>query len=135
MQKSTSNSLVPVAVINREIYILRGQKVMLSSALATLYAVQVKILMQAVKRNASRFPSDFMFQLSSAEARNLKSQFVTSSWGGPRRARPYAFTEQGIAMLCELCWLPMKNCAEKSRRWSASTMSDSSPFSPPSSTC
>src|ERR1700739_1196039 len=68
MQKSTSNSLVHAAVINREIYILRGQKVMLSSALATLYAVQGKVLMQAVKRNASRFPSAFMFQLSSVEA-------------------------------------------------------------------
>lgn len=99
MPKSATNAVVPVALISREIYILRGQKVMLSSALANLYAVQVKALMQAVRRNASRFPADFMFQLTSTELRNLKSQFVTSSWGGPRRARPYAFTEQGIAML------------------------------------
>ncbi|MGD9158954.1 MAG: ORF6N domain-containing protein [Desulfobacteraceae bacterium] len=78
---------------------IRGQKVMLSTHLADLYDVEPKVLMQAVKRNIDRFPEDFMFQLSIDEFENLKSQFVTSSWGGMRRARPYAFTEQGVAML------------------------------------
>jgi hypothetical protein len=72
---------------------------MLSQDLADLYGVSVKVLHQAVKRNLSRFPKDFMFQLGHQEFANLKSQFVTSSWGGVRRARPYAFTEQGVAML------------------------------------
>ncbi|HEY4330806.1 MAG TPA: ORF6N domain-containing protein [Phycisphaerae bacterium] len=67
--------------------------------LAALYGVSPKALNQAVSRNHERFPDDFMFQLSPDEFRNLKSQFVTSSWGGARRARPYAFTEQGVAML------------------------------------
>jgi hypothetical protein len=61
--------------------------------------VPAKVLIQAVKRNRNRFPEDFMFQLSREEFANLKSQFVTSSWGGLRRALPYAFTEQGVAML------------------------------------
>jgi len=72
---------------------------MLTNDLAPLYAVPVRSLVQAVKRNASRFPVDFMFQLSSAEFKILKSQSVTSTWGGARRSRPYAFTEQGVAML------------------------------------
>ena len=72
---------------------------MLSFDLSALYEVQPKALVQAVKRNIDRFPQDFMFQLSDGEFRNLKSQFVTSSWGGLRRAAPYAFTEQGVAML------------------------------------
>jgi ORF6N domain len=72
---------------------------MLSSDLAPLYGVQVKVLVQAVKRNRSRFPADFMFQLTRNEMKLLKSQNVTSSWGGARRARPYAFTEHGVAML------------------------------------
>jgi hypothetical protein len=73
--------------------------VMLSTHLADLYGVVPKVLIQAVKRNMERFPEDFMFQLSAVEYENLKSQIVTSSWGGLRRARPYAFTEQGVAML------------------------------------
>ena len=78
---------------------LRGEKVILSPDLAKLYGVAPKALVQAVKRNIDRFPADFMFQLSKEELENLKSQFVTSSWGGARRARPYAFTELGVAML------------------------------------
>jgi hypothetical protein len=74
-------------------------RVLLSSDLAELYGVPPKALVQAVKRNRARFPVDFMFQLTAAEWRILKSQSVTSSWGGARRARPYAFTEQGVAML------------------------------------
>jgi hypothetical protein len=72
---------------------------MIGQDLAKLYEVEPKVLMQAVKRNHERFPIDFMFQLSIAEFNILKSQFVTSSWGGLRRATPYAFTEQGVAML------------------------------------
>ncbi len=91
----------PVSVerIEKRIFLLRGLKVMLSMDLAGLYNVKPKALVQAVKRNRDRFPDDFMFQLRKEEFENLKSQFVTSSWGGLRRANPYAFTEQGIAML------------------------------------
>lgn len=71
---------------------------MLDKDLAELYQVEVRTLNQAVKRNIKRFPSDFMFQLTKEEWDNLKSQFVTSSWGGTRKL-PYAFTEQGLAML------------------------------------
>jgi phage regulator Rha-like protein len=92
-------SAVPVELIERHIYLIRGHKVMLSIHLADLYSVEPRVLMQAVKRNIDRFPKDFMFQLSDAEFKNLKSQFVTSSWGGLRRANPYAFTEHGVAML------------------------------------
>jgi hypothetical protein len=92
-------SLVPSERIENRIYFLRGQKVMFSMHLAELYEVEPRALVQAVKRNAERFPPDFMFQLSKAEFENLKSQIVTSSWGGLRRAAPYAFTEQGVAML------------------------------------
>ena len=95
----TTNSLIPRERIERRIYLLRGEKVMLSTDLAGLYQVAPRALVQAVKRNAERFPRDFMFQLSRDEFQNLKSQIVTSSWGGLRRATPYAFTEQGIAML------------------------------------
>jgi hypothetical protein len=85
--------------VETKILMLRGQKVLLSTHLAELYGVLPKVLVQAVKRNAERFPADFMFQLTDDELANLKSQTVTSSWGGPRRAAPYAFTEQGVAML------------------------------------
>ncbi len=71
---------------------------MLSTHLAELYGVEPRALIQAIKRNLASFPSDFMFQLSSNEFENLKSQIVISSWGGIRAA-PYAFTEQGVAML------------------------------------
>lgn len=85
-------------VIERKILIIRGQKVLLSIDLARLYEVEHKVLMQAVHRNFERFPGDFMFQLTKSEFAILKSQFVTSSWGGIRKL-PYAFTEQGVAML------------------------------------
>ena len=90
--------LIPAGIIERKIYLIRGEKVMLSSDLAELYGVEPKVLIQAVKRNIERFPEDFMFHLSNKEFSNLKSQIVTSSWGG-RRYLPYAFTEQGVAML------------------------------------
>ena len=91
--------VIPHEQIEKSILLLRGHKVMLSTDLAGLYGVAPKALVQAVKRNRKRFPADFMFQLSVQEVRNLKSQIVTSSWGGIRRAPPYAFTEQGVAML------------------------------------
>lgn len=97
--------------IQSRIYEIRGQKVMLDFDLASLYEVETKVLNQAVKRNIERFPQDFMFQLTAAEwesisaqivttynETNLKSQIVTSSWGGTRKM-PHAFTEQGVAML------------------------------------
>jgi hypothetical protein len=90
---------VPVELVERRIYLIRGQKVMLSSDLAELYQVETRALVQAVNRNIERFPEDFMFQLSAEEYANLKSQIVISSWGGARRAAPYAFTELGVAML------------------------------------
>jgi len=91
-------SLVPAARIERAILVLRGHKVLLDADLAALYEVPTKVLLQAVKRNLERFPEDFMFQLDKQEFAILRSQIVTSSWGG-RRTVPYAFTEQGVAML------------------------------------
>lgn len=94
-----SQTLIPVERIERAILLIHGQKVMLDADLAALYGVETKVLVQAVKRNLVRFPEDFMFQLSQEEFAILRSQFVTSSdWGG-RRYPPYAFTEQGVAML------------------------------------
>ncbi len=90
---------ISLASVEARIYFIRGQKVMLSTDLAELYEVEPRALVQAVKRNLERFPEDFMFQLSAEEFIDLKSQIVTSSWGGMRRAAPYAFTEQGVAML------------------------------------
>jgi len=86
-------------IVEQNIFLIRGHKVMLSAHLAELYGVEVKRLIQSVKRNQERSPGDFMLQLTDKEVANLKSQFVTSSWGGARRSNPYAFTEQGVAML------------------------------------
>ncbi len=88
-------------IIERKIYIVREQKVMLDSDLASLYGVETKMLNRAVKRNLDRFPEDFMFQLIAEELENLRFQIGTSSsksYGG-RRYMPYVFTEQGVAML------------------------------------
>jgi hypothetical protein len=93
------NPVVSLEQIEEAIFFLRGHKVMLSTHLAELYEVEPRALVQAVKRNIERFPPDFMFQLSKVEFQKLKSQIVTSNWGGLRRAAPYAFTEQGVAML------------------------------------
>jgi len=93
-----SKQVIPLARIPRTILPLRGQRVLFGQDLAALYGVTVGALTQALKRNAGRFPRDFVFQLTAAEWSNLKSQFVISSWGGSR-SRPYAFTEQGVAML------------------------------------
>ena len=85
-------------VIQGKIILIRGQKVMLDADLAELYQVSTKRLNEQVRRNSRRFPSDFMFQLTKEEYEILRSQFATSSWGG-RRYLPFAFTEQGVAML------------------------------------
>ncbi len=96
----SEDSAIAIAdeVIEGKIYLIRGRKVLIDSDLAELYGVQTKVLLQAVKRNATRFPSDFMYQLTKQEIIILRSQIVTSSWGG-RRYSPYVFTEQGVAML------------------------------------
>lgn len=98
MGKSKKIATVLPERIERRIYHIRGQKVLLSHDLAQLYEVEPRVLMQAVKRNIDRFPEDFMFQLTDDESQILKSQIVISSWGGSR-STPYAFTEQGVAML------------------------------------
>ena len=85
--------------IANTILFIRGHKVILDSDLANLYEVETKILTRAVRRNIERFPEDFMFQLSSDEFENLRFHFGTSSQWGGRRYPPYAFTEQGVAML------------------------------------
>jgi hypothetical protein len=86
--------------IESRILSLRGQRVMLDADLAALYGVETRVLIQAIKRNATRFPADFMFQLDADEYAALRSQFVISNVGrGGRRYAPYAFTEQGVAML------------------------------------
>ena len=93
-----NNSAVPDEYMALRIYFIRDQKVMLDMDLAELYGVQTKVLKQAVRRNIERFPEDFMFELSTVEFADLRSQFVTSTWESTRYA-PMAFTEQGIAML------------------------------------
>src|SRR5437764_14942658 len=85
--------------IKQTIFLIRGQKVMLDAHLAELYTVETLALIQAVTRNRTRFPRDFMFQLTKREFANLRSQFVISSLWGGRRSAPYAFTEHGVAML------------------------------------
>ena len=91
-------AVIALERIESQILLMRGQKVMLSTHLAELYEVEPRALVQAVTRIIARFPDDFMFQLSAEEFADLKSQTVISSWGGSRTA-PYAFTEQGVAML------------------------------------
>ena len=90
-----------LTIIQQKIFSIRGEQVMLDFDIATLYDVETKVLNQAVKRNLDRFPEDFMFQLTENEWENLRSQFVTSSWGG-RRYLPYAFTEHGVTMLASV---------------------------------
>lgn len=90
--------LLPEERIINKIYLIRGVKVILDRDLADLYGVETRSLKQAVRRNTKRFPGDFMFELTNEEFENLRSQIVTSSWGGLRYL-PMAFTEQGVAML------------------------------------
>ena len=84
--------------LQNRIYFVRGERAILAHDLARIYGVETRVLNQAVKRNKARFPVDFMFQLTTSEDTDLKSQSVTSSWGGARRALPYAFTEHGAVM-------------------------------------
>jgi len=96
------DAIVPIEVIERKIYLIRGQKVMLSMQLAALYGVETRALNQAVKRNIHRFPEDFMFQINESEVGQLVSQNVIPHkkyFGG---SLPYAFTEQGVAMLSSI---------------------------------
>jgi hypothetical protein len=97
-ESQTKPLAIPDEVIMNKIYFIRGQKVMIDSDLSELYGVETRRLNEQVKRNISRFPEDFMFQLSEDEFDNLISQFATSSWGGRRRL-PYVFTEHGVLML------------------------------------
>ena len=92
-------ALVTPERIERSILLIRGHKVILDADLAALYGVETKQLIRAVKRNLPRFPDDFMFQLNEEEFENLRFHFGTSSQWGGRRYAPYAFTEQGVAML------------------------------------
>ena len=98
MAKRELQALVAEQKILNRIYVIRGEKVMLDRDLSEMYGVETKVFNQSVKRNIERFPKDFMFTLSEKEWENLKSQIVTSSWGGARY-RPNVFTEQGVAML------------------------------------
>lgn len=105
--RKPANALEVADQVAHQILLLRGQRVLLSPDLAAIYGVEHRVLIQAVKRNRERFPADFMFQLTPDEAADLKSQFVISSagWGG-RRHPPYAFTEQGVAMLSSVLRSP-----------------------------
>lgn len=94
MPRTTAAALVPIEHIAQSILSLRGQRVLLDSDLATLYGVETRRLNEQVRRNRDRFPADFIFELTSEEFANLKSQFATSSWGG-RRKRPLAFGLSG----------------------------------------
>src|SRR5206468_2407030 len=100
MAKNKQTAIIPDEQVISKIYVIRGQKVMLDRDLAELYQVETRVLNQAVRRNIDRFPKDFMFQLSEKEFENWKSQTVISnSEKMGLRKRPFAFTEQGVAML------------------------------------
>lgn len=98
MNRKKSLQIIPNERVIKQIFWLRGEKVMLDVDLAELYEVETGALKRAVRRNIERFPKDFMFELSPEEWENLRCQFVTSSWGGTRYL-PFAFTEPGVAML------------------------------------
>ena len=102
----TEQTLIPVERIERAILALRGNRVLLDADLALLYGVETKALNRAVLRNRERFPADFMFQLTEEEAAALRCHFGTSNVRGGRRYLPYAFTEQGIAMLSSVLRSP-----------------------------
>lgn len=93
-----TDAIIPVERIQKAIYLIRGQKIMLDRDLASLYGVETRVLNQAVKRNRDRFPEDFMFELTREEIRNI-SQFVICSTTLKHARNVYAFTEQGVAML------------------------------------
>ena len=93
------HELIPVAEIEGKISLVRGKRVLVDHELAVLYGVPTKVLLQSVKRNGERFPADFMFQLNRDEFAGLRSQIVTSNARGGRRYLPFAFTQEGVAML------------------------------------
>ena len=96
----TAATIIPAERAESRIFLIRGHRVILDADLASMYGVPTKALLQAVRRNKSRFPIDFMFQLTSLESDSLRSKTVTSKRGrGGRRYLPYVFTEQGVAML------------------------------------
>lgn len=99
MSQKRMLNVIPTQKIISKIYWIRHQKVMIDADLAALYSVATGTLIQAIKRNKGRFPSGFMFQLNEKEYKSLRSQIVISKGRGGRRYRPYAFTEQGVAML------------------------------------
>jgi hypothetical protein len=100
VQGRKAENSIELSII-QSIHEIRGTRVILDFNLAEQYGVETRVLNQAIKRNIRRFPDDFMFQLTNEEFKNLKSQIVTSSWGGTRKL-PYAFTEHGVAMLSGL---------------------------------
>ncbi len=107
---------VPTEDIARAILVLRGQRVILDRELAAIYGVSTGRLNEAVKRNAERFPADFMFQLTAQEIENLKSQFAISSWGG-RRYRPFAFTEHGAIQAANVLNSPRASGTQAPPDW------------------
>ena len=102
---TAKQALVEYEIVISKIAVLLGQRVMFAQDLAALYGVETRVLMQAVRRNIDRFPQDFLFGLTDLEFANLKSQFVTSSWGGIRKL-PFAFSEQSVAMLSSVLRSP-----------------------------
>jgi ORF6N domain len=159
---ASAKSPSPLQDIAGVIIVLRGHRVLLDSDIAVLYGVATKALLQAVKRNLERFPPDFMIQLTGEEWASLRSQIVTSNPPrGGRRYSPYAFTEQGVAMLSSVLtsrraiavniqimrtFIQLRECSVPTKIWradlrssklgsiknSASTMRPSPPSSPPS---
>jgi len=120
--KESELNLIETPAIDRRIFVIRGRQVMLDEDLADLYGVQTKVLIQQVKRNAKRFPHDFMFQLTKSETEASRSQIVTSNQGrGGRRYAPYVFTEQGIAMLSDVLRSsnPRRWTPEPKSRWAS----------------
>jgi len=101
MKNTESKIMIPEEVIMSKIFIIRGQKVMIDKDLSVLYEVETKVLKQAVKRNLDIFPDHFMFELTEEEFHILRSQTVTSSWGG-QRYLPYVFTEHGVLQLANI---------------------------------
>jgi hypothetical protein len=153
MYSKISKVVIPRDRNQRKIRFLRDQKVIQSSDFALWHSVPVKALVQAVKRNEWRFPEDFLFQLNLKELKDLKSQIVTSSWGGARRrslnrawlgSRAFCAVTascRSISPSCvrssnrEACWPHTRSCGEKSRKWNANTTPDFKRFSPQLSRC
>jgi len=100
--QQVTNAVSPDEVVMQQIYMIRGQKVMLDRDLAVLYGYETKRMNEQVKRNKERFPASFMFQLTDEEVKNLRSQFATANVSIKSRILPYAFTEHGVLMLASV---------------------------------